>query len=498
MSGTFPGSLDYASITNNPDPFFPFTINPATPSVAVNAPTVNYTGSAYNALGPVTVTGVGNEGVLANNTTVHPTSLSYVYYSGTYNLGNLPATGSTTALPDAGAYTVVAKYVGGGNYTPAQNRRRLHHQGAHAGDRDHHRRGHRPRFAGDQRPGHQPPAVRPGEHRHHGPHHHRAGRSGDAVVHAEHGLLSDRDHHEFHRARSGSAPAKFPVSATAAIPGSASAATYFLVASLPADSPNFNAAVKLTVQFSVLPASPTQFIVTNPNGTVTAGTPFPLTVTPEDPFNNPTTYTQPVTVTSSNVADGATAGSPIVLSSTTLAAIGNKSAKLFLKAANNLAGQTPTTVTISTVAEVLATITGSTTVSVKAAPATRLVLNSPIPPTPPSSLFLPDGLSKLIIWAKYLGNVNTTFNTQTANVSANVADSVSGSLLLNGTATNPITGLSISNGVLNLGTLGVGLKTLGSQTLTISQKVAGGVTPQVTSLSLPLTVTVGNFPRNSR
>ena len=85
----------------------------------------------------------------------------------------------------------------------------------------------------------------------------------------------------------------------------------------------------------------TQFIVSNPNGTVTAGVSFPLTITPEDQFNNATTYSPNVTVTSSNVLDGATAGSNVVLGSTTVAAINNNTAKLFLKAANNLTGQTP-------------------------------------------------------------------------------------------------------------------------------------------------------------
>ncbi len=108
---SFPGSADYAAATTMAD----FIVTPATPTVAVADASGAYTGTAF--IASATVTGVsGSAGA-----TLEGVAPSLSYYAGTYtSVGQLtgltPMSGAPIAL---GNYTVLADFVGSGDYVAA-------------------------------------------------------------------------------------------------------------------------------------------------------------------------------------------------------------------------------------------------------------------------------------------------------------------------------------------------------------------------------------------
>src|SRR5262249_2799229 len=91
----------------------------ATLTTALQSPTVTVTdaGGTYNG-GPfaasATAIGVGTDGILASSP---DSKLTFTYYVGTSASG----TGSSAPPVNAGTYTVVAHFAGGGNYTGADS-----------------------------------------------------------------------------------------------------------------------------------------------------------------------------------------------------------------------------------------------------------------------------------------------------------------------------------------------------------------------------------------
>jgi hypothetical protein len=105
----FAGGGNYASADSAPATF---SISPATPSVQVTAHGGTYNGNSSAA--SATATGVTGDGTLATSPS---SALSFTYYTGSSAGG----TGSPIAPTNAGTYTVVAHFAGGGNYTSADS-----------------------------------------------------------------------------------------------------------------------------------------------------------------------------------------------------------------------------------------------------------------------------------------------------------------------------------------------------------------------------------------
>ncbi len=329
------------------------------------------------------------------------------------------------------------------------------------------------------------------------------------------------------------------------------AGTYAVTAHFAATK-DYSAPPALTFVFNVVAGPATAFVVKYPNGTtpVTAGTLFGLNVTPEDQFGNPTTLSQSVSVTSSDpqasqlgtslaITNGSVSGlslktannlpgqaattvtvtdpldevvSALKLSiggtgygsgtTVVFSGGGGSGAAATAVIANGVitaltitnpgsAYTTPPTVSFAntgggTGAAATATvtaITGSTTVPVQAAAATQFVLsalggttfNPPrSAPIAANSLTTQDGPLNMILEAvDPFGNVSTSYAK-----SVNVTDQ--------GTSVGEV----FSSGTLNLNTAAnINLKTLGAQTITVSEVVSGGLP----SFAIPLTVTVGTL-----
>ena len=106
VTATFAGNSNYAPTTTTAT----LVITPATPAVSVTDSGGTDTGSPFAA--SATVTGVASDGTLASSPNA---AITFVYYSGNSASGQ----GTTDAPVDAGTYTVVANYAGGGNYASA-------------------------------------------------------------------------------------------------------------------------------------------------------------------------------------------------------------------------------------------------------------------------------------------------------------------------------------------------------------------------------------------
>ena len=108
---SFAGSADYAAATALVD----FSIAQATPTVALDDAGGTYTGTAF--IASATVTGVsGNAGA-----TLEGVAPSLNYYAGTYTgVGQLAGVTALSGAPTAvGSYTVLADFVGSGDYAAA-------------------------------------------------------------------------------------------------------------------------------------------------------------------------------------------------------------------------------------------------------------------------------------------------------------------------------------------------------------------------------------------
>jgi hypothetical protein len=107
----FAGSADYSSASAQTT----FTISQATPTVSVSDAGGTFNGQPFPATATVAgvVPGVDNRPA-ASLEGVTPT---VTYYTGTYTLANLPATGGSSTAPSAaGSYTVVAAFAGSTDY----------------------------------------------------------------------------------------------------------------------------------------------------------------------------------------------------------------------------------------------------------------------------------------------------------------------------------------------------------------------------------------------
>jgi hypothetical protein len=112
---SFAGSTDYSS----GQALATFTIAQATPTVSVSDAGGTYNGNAFAATDSVAgvVTGVDNTAASA----LEGVAPTLTYYTGTYTLANLSASGgSSTAPKAAGSYTVVASFAGSTDYSSGQ------------------------------------------------------------------------------------------------------------------------------------------------------------------------------------------------------------------------------------------------------------------------------------------------------------------------------------------------------------------------------------------
>jgi hypothetical protein len=108
VTASFASNSNYAQATNTAT----IIINPATPTVTATDNGGTYNGNTFTA--SATAAGIGADGTLATSPNA---SLTFTYYVGSSATG----TGSATAPVNAGTYTVVAHYAGGGNYAGADS-----------------------------------------------------------------------------------------------------------------------------------------------------------------------------------------------------------------------------------------------------------------------------------------------------------------------------------------------------------------------------------------
>jgi hypothetical protein len=184
----------------------------------------------------------------------------------------------------------------------------------------------------------------------------------------------------------------------------------------------------VTNSFSVVAAAATQLVVTGqPPASITAGAPFGLTVTAEDAFGNvDTTFTGPITA--------ALTGTGPLNGTLTVNAVAGVATFAGLTINKSGTGDS------ITVTDAPLTPATTTTFSVVAAAATKLVITS----QPPASVLVGAGFGLTVSAEDQFGNVDPTF-TSAVTVSLNGVGTLGGTLTVNAVAgVAAFTGLTVS------------------------------------------------------
>jgi hypothetical protein len=459
VTASFSGSLDYKPATGN-------TVNF---SIGKAAPTITFTnlGGPY-ADAPVPATGLVNGVDTTPGPSLEGVSLAtptnpLVYYKGTYAsvaaavASGAPLPGAPTAVNN---YTVVANFLGSADYSAASAFATF---SINAIAPTIHITLPPTITASSQ----SPDAAFPGDFFVSG-----AGADGTNITNTLEGKSLTLQYYVV--SNGVQTPIQGAFGQNSHIPG-----TYAVVATFPGSSDYLATSTPSSgpteATFTIVPGPATSFSVSGPTAPVTAGTPLVLTVTPKDQFGNTTTFSGFVSVNSNDPL------MPTLSASTTVAAINGNTVSLSLDTAN--VGKTPTTVTVNSPATTNPTlnpptVTGSATVTVSPAAATHFVAVNPSPIPNPIS----DGPLNLTIAAEdRFGNQDTSYSK-----AVQITDQLgTGGAVTVGSGTFAL-------GSLNLGTgAGVNLKTLGAQTVTVSEVVAGGATPQVPALPIALNLALG-------